>query len=120
MLRKTMLNNKALTSFNTYLMLTVAGIVALAITFSIYVRAEKYIDDNHEIRFQSHKLADASGWQKISLLQMMQQADFTHVNCILDHCKFQHLAFTFFTQSRFCFNSNRQFITSQLSIINTC
>jgi diguanylate cyclase (GGDEF)-like protein len=53
-----MLNNRKSISVNNYLVLTLTGIVSLAIVFSIYVRAEKDIDNNNEIRFQSQHLAD--------------------------------------------------------------
>lgn len=45
-------------SFNRHLMLTLAVIVALAIVFFIYVRAEKQIDIANELRVQSLLLAD--------------------------------------------------------------
>mgnify|MGYP000491466270 CR=1 FL=1 len=53
-----MLNNRKLISFNNYLLLTLIAIIALAIVFFIYVRAEKNIDNHNEIRLQSQHLAD--------------------------------------------------------------
>jgi diguanylate cyclase (GGDEF)-like protein len=53
-----MLNKIKPISFNNHLMLTLIGIVALAVVFFIYVRAEKEIDVNNQIRLQSQHLAD--------------------------------------------------------------
>ena len=53
-------------------MLVFAGIIALAIFFSIYVRAEKDIDNNHKIRLQSYKLADELRQSSDTLTRMVR------------------------------------------------
>jgi hypothetical protein len=67
-----MLNKRKLTSFNNYLILSFAGIVALAMVFFVYVRAEKNIDNNNEIRIQSLQLADELHQSSDDLTRMVR------------------------------------------------
>ena len=67
-----MLNIRQLTSFNSYLLLSVTGIVAIAVVFSIYVRAVTEIAIENEKRVQLRQLADELRQSSDDLTQMIR------------------------------------------------